>query len=644
MRKNSIAIVDDKDLMSQWHEKLNKEHNILPETISIGSHKKAFWYCKKHDLVYSQVIRARKRGQTGCEMCKQEQLKSINRERYIKGKKVLAETHPELVKEWVKCDNNKFTPYTCLPNSNIEVTWKCPDCGGEYNALISNRTRMKSGCPYCAGQKVLSGYNDLKTKNPLLALEWSNKNKITPEEVTEKSNKKVYWTCKLGHDDYLSSVKQRSNGQGCPVCALSSQTSFPEQAIYYYVKQLFPDTSNRYNVEGLEIDIFIPCLKIGIEYNGVYYHKNKKEYDENKKKLLKDKNIRLITVSETNIKNTNLTSKNKPDTFFIYWNYNMNTLSVLINSLLNEISTNHSIIVDCEKDRIGIYEQYINSIQDNSFVKNNPELIKEWDYEKNGKIKPEFVSFGSQKKYFWKCPKCNYSYQAPPRDRIRGSGCPCCSGRVVVKGVNDLKTKCPEIANEWCYEKNNGLKPEDFSFGARESVWWECSNGHIWKKSINGRTNKKHGCPYCSGRNAIKGVNDLATTHPELVKEWDYKKNNFAPQDIKSGSNRMAWWICKEGHSYKKMIAQRTKQKVGCPYCSGRKVLVGFNDLKTKNPKLAEEWDYEKNINEKPEQFVCGTHHKVWWKCPKCSHRWKVSIANRNEHYGCPKCHHKYWE
>lgn len=79
--------------------------------------------------------------------------------------------------------------------------------------------------------------------------------------------------------------------------------------------------------------------------------------------------------------------------------------------------------------------------------------------------------------------------------------------------------------------------------------------------------------------------------------------------------------------------------KSGCPYCSGKKVLCGFNDFGTLYPDLLEEWNYEKNVNVDPFNITSKSPKSVWWKCKKCGHEWKTAIAHRTiEHTGCPIC------
>lgn len=138
---------------------------------------------------------------------------------------------------------------------------------------------------------------------------------------------------------------------------------------------------------------------------------------------------------------------------------------------------------------------------------------------------------------------------------------------------------------------------------------------------------KKSGCPYCAGLLPIVGVNDLQTTNPELMKEWDYQKNIIKPYEIKVGSGIKIWWKCKEGHSWEAAPNHRKKGQ-GCPYCSGKKVLAGFNDIKTLRPNIAKEWDYEKNENKTPDMYTVRSGIKVWWRC-KEGHSWKAVIASR---------------
>ena len=225
------------------------------------------------------------------------------------------------------------------------------------------------------------------------------------------------------------------------------------------------------------------------------------------------------------------------------------------------------------------------------------------------------------------------------KNRKTIQGCPYCVNKKVLIGYNDLKSQAPELAKEWDYEKNGDLLPEMFTKFSHKKVWWKCKNGHSWITSVYNR--QKTNCPYCNGRVAITGVNDLATLHPELLEEWDYERNTeYKPNEIKTSSNIPIWWRCKLGHIWKTSPNHRTRKGkgTGCPVCANRKVLAGFNDLKSLFPKIAESWDYEKNGDLLPEMFTKFSHKKVWWKCDK-GHSWLTSISNRtHQKHGCHYC------
>ena len=83
----------------------------------------------------------------------------------------------------------------------------------------------------------------------------------------------------------------------------------------------------------------------------------------------------------------------------------------------------------------------------------------------------------------------------------RGNGCPCCAGRKVLPGFNDLATVEPQIAKQWNPTLNGALTPEMVTTGSHRKVWWQCPNGHSWKAVVYSRTGSgKSGCPMCDGR------------------------------------------------------------------------------------------------------------------------------------------------
>lgn len=181
----------------------------------------------------------------------------------------------------------------------------------------------------------------------------------------------------------------------------------------------------------------------------------------------------------------------------------------------------------------------------------------------------------------------------------------------------------PEIAAE-----ADGWNSKLFTSGSNKKKDWKCKLGHKWIASINHRTSGTK-CPVCSNKKVLSGFNDLKTKFPKIAESangWDTTK-------VAAFSNVKYSWICELKHEWIASVASRTNVGAGCPYCTNRKVLKGFNDLKTLYPQLANEaegWD--------PSEIAPGSGKIKKWKCPK-GHNWQASPNNRtNGNTGCPIC------
>lgn len=265
-----------------------------------------------------------------------------------------------------------------------------------------------------------------------------------------------------------------------------------------------------------------------------------------------------------------------------------------------------------------------------SIVTTHPDLADQWDYEKND-IMPSEISYGSNKKYWWKC-KNGHSISNSPHSRHLGRGCSICSNKKVIQ-ENSIVTTHLDLAKEWDYSKNN-VSPLTISMGNNKKFWWVCAKSHSWSATPNHRSNGK-GCPYCSGNKVCKETS-LEYAYPDIVKEWDCSKNGQLSSFIHSGSESKVWWKCKKGHSWKTSVINRTMKNTGCPYCKNKKVCSG-NSLFDTHPDLAKEWDNGKNkITSMDVTFGSGAG--VWWKCRK-GHSWFCTVSNRtNAGSGCPTC------
>lgn len=199
-----------------------------------------------------------------------------------------------------------------------------------------------------------------------------------------------------------------------------------------------------------------------------------------------------------------------------------------------------------------------------------------------------------------------------------------------------LLAKRPNLADEWDYEKNGEIRPENMLAGSSQKAWWRCREGHSWFATVSNRV-KGSNCPYCVGKRPIRGKTDLGTLFPVLAAEFDVNSNNgLTPYDFTAHSGKKVKWCCSAGHKWEARIADRVNG-VGCPFCSGKIPIKGKTDLKTTRPNIASEWDYESNMNLKPEDFTEHSGKLVAWKCAN-GHSWQASINTRTKGHNCPYC------
>mgnify|MGYP000906751713 CR=1 FL=1 len=195
----------------------------------------------------------------------------------------------------------------------------------------------------------------------------------------------------------------------------------------------------------------------------------------------------------------------------------------------------------------------------------------------------------------------------------------------------------PELFEEWDFEKNDelGLDIYQVTKGSNKKANWICKdcNSH-WLAMINDRTNN-NGCPYCRGLR-VNDTNSLQSLNPKLAKEWHPTKNvELTPNEVTTGSNRKAWWLGKCGHEWNSSIKNRVIGQ-SCPYCSNKKLLIGFNDMWTTNPQLASQLaDPEDGY-----KYMQSSSKKVDWKCNSCKSKISQKLISTINKQGlsCSKC------
>ncbi len=668
-----------KDLLEEWDYESNSDMKnkfgidiSKPSLVLPNSNAKVNWICKNGHH-YKSSIGNRTVNKHGCPVCSGRQLlKGFNDfETWCK-----ENNRQDLLDEWNYKRNGGIKPSEILYGGSGKKYWWIGSCGHEWDSVISTRVRERqgktqivkaAGCPYCSNppKRIMVGFNDLETwcksnQRAELLSEWDyEKNEIMPTEVSFGSGKSVWWKCNKNHS-WKTGINNRTTGTktNCPICA-RTQTSFPEQAVAYYLMKEY-EVLQRYRINKREVDIYLPEFSIAIEYDGMLWHKgNKQEKLDADKSSIITKNCFLIRLRESAQEKTELQLDGRLYIIeFIAKNGKYITpsfewaLTEMFNAISNQVGKKNVPSIDMARDEYSIRAHYMNTLRQNSVAEVFPELVKEWDIEKNEGLSADAFSARNRKKVWWKCSN-GHSWLASINTRtVHKLGCPYCAGQRIIEGRNDFKTWCehnnPQMLSEWDYSKNT-KRPEEIAKTYKEKMWWVCSKGHSWEATVYNRVNGT-GCPICNtGNNVARNKISLAqwclNNGSTLSDEWDYEKNDYSPEDVSYGSHKKAWWKCSKGHSWEAQIKSRTYNH-GCPFCSGtnKKAVLGVNDLKSwceKNDKtyILDEWDYDKNGEMRPDLVTFGSHKRIAWKCSK-GHSWEAVIKERTKIRGnmCPIC------
>lgn len=577
MSKLHVGINDLKTLSpviaKEWHPSLNGE--LKPSDVHNGSSQYVWWLCPKGHSYRKAVSKRTIKGQ-GCPVCRLES-------------RSFAKIHPELLLYWDYSKNKDINPNTVFFGSEQKIWWVCPS-GHSYQQRISAKS-LGAGCPICTHQ-IVTEETCLATINPEIAKEWhpTKNGELTPHDVMPYGRKRVWWLCPFGHE-YQAVIYSRHKS-GCPICDSEKRTSFPEQAIQFYLSKLFASESRK-TVGGFEADIYCPDIRVAIEYDGEYFHKGKANDEREKRKntFFSKEGLLLFRVKETKAEVPFSCNKT-------WYGYEINvkytqdftfigTIISSILSIINERDGSHfTIDVNIVRDKVSIINQYAQSKENNSFLKQKPLGARKWDYSKNGNIDLSLLPKTSKKKYWWKCPTCGNEWFGPLDNVVNSLTCRKCSRQV--KTEFDV---APEI-----------------TMGS--SVFRELPH-------------------------------NLQIENPDLASQWHPTKNgNFKPVNVTAKSGKRVWWLCPAcGHEWTQIVKTRNKGETArkCPKCSKNQKKKSDN-IEAFNPILYQEWDTEKNGDSKLDDYTPGSSIKVWWKCSKCGREYLYPIKNRKNGNGCAIC------
>ncbi|MDC0556926.1 zinc-ribbon domain-containing protein [Candidatus Poseidoniaceae archaeon] len=372
---------------------------------------------------------------------------------------------------------------------------------------------------------------------PEVLAQWDidkNESDINPHDIAAGSSKKFHWVCSKGSDhNWIAPVGRRTLGIGCPFCA-NQQVSVTNSLATKY-----PELSKQWH--PTKNGSLLPHDVISGSKRKVWW-KCEVADDHEWEGPLTDR-----------VSNSQKYEKGGECPF-------------------------------CKGKRV---------CESNSLAFEFPDLICEWDYQKNI-TGPESYTSGSNKKVHWICsfnPEHKWVTNIVHRTRSE-TGCPYCGGQKVDSSYN-LETEFPEIALEWHTELNSPLKPTDYTPFSNINVWWKCPKGedHVFDCTIVNRTRENVKCPVCYGRRAVES-NCLETTHPKLAAEWHPSRNSLTPKEVTKGSNKLVWWKCKN-HEHEWRTAPNSRDLPGCPLCPKKNQTALFEIVKKLYPDDEILFDYK---------------------------------------------------
>ena len=544
------------DLIKELHP--TKNGDLKPEFISHGSGKKIWWICSKGDEYDLSIQKRTLRGDS-CPFCSG---KRVNQRNSFKS------NYPKIAKNWHPTKNGNLKPEDFTLGSSKLVFWKCLK-NHSYQRTIKEQVKRNGKCQTCFKEE-----NNFQNKFPTLSLEWhpTKNSNIFPSEVSYGSKKRVWWKCpKSDLHDYFVSPNYRSSGTGCPFCG--GKKVCADNNLEY----LYPNIASEWH----------PSKNGNLKPNQIlsktdksYYwlcpknHVYKARCADRTGKLSgcprctrqsSEPEIRILTECMYIFKN--VISRHKIDgvevDIFIpefnlaieydgsFFHKNSKEKDLTKNKFLKSnsihlIRVRHHPLTKLSHNDLIVKNEILKKLDLNIIIKEISKFSKTQNIDKIKEYmtKTKFLNDKLFRKYISYFP-------SPFPDK-------------------SLLITHPDISKEWDYKGNFPLKPDNFTYGSRQSVLWLCKKGHSYPSTISSRTgNKKSGCSFCSGQRVGKD-NNLEYLYPNIASEWHPLKNgDLKPSLVTKGSNKKVWWKCSinSQHEWDANIYDRVSKKTGCPIC-----------------------------------------------------------------------------
>lgn len=491
--------------------------------------------------------------------------------------------HPEMMRFWDVSKNIKQNPNLLSVHASEHANWLCQKCGYSWNTEINTRFISRGTCPCCEEKVVFqSGVNDLLSLLPQAALD------ILPEDnpnlnlssIPIRNDVFINWDCHMCHYKWVTS----SNGRTAK------------------------DSNKNYRLRTCPV-----CA--GVRRTANYYIEHYPEVfaDYNEEENGKP----FSAIDDTEIKD------------LFWWNCrNEDCLETYQATIQQKISTRNSFSKGC------LYCAGKKVLREKSFAALHPDMIEE--YDSRNLLDPFEVTEHSTRTVSWVCRNNpEHTWQANFYERASGyKRCPVCDPHPKYKVM--LYEMYPEF--EKYYSKENRRSFKSYALQSNEKPLWTCDNGHTYPNSIYRISQRGFFyCPLCEGSIVVAEINSVTAKRKDIVDQWSCK-NDFLPEEVYYNTTSPVLWECTTcSGTYAFPVSDKREGNVSCPYCNGRRVLSGFNEIPSW---LITEYSLK---NEVPiSEYPVNSVHKVLWTCPTCHGDYLYRICDREiGDDSCPYCRHK---
>lgn len=570
----------------------------------------------------------------------------------------LAEACPDVALQWHQVKNGELTASDVAAGTH-RVVWWIAACGHEWDMAVRLRTRKpSSGCPYCAGKRVLP-QESLAARRPLLAQEWhTEKNgELAPEAVTVGSNRRVWWICRTCAHEWAAPVVRRTQAlddKGCPGCAGQVVTQgrsfadlFPELAGEWHTDKNGQLTAHDVTAHSGR-RVWWRCRSCGRQWQAAV---NDRAADKGcptcRPPGWSQVAIRLGAELATLLPVGNLELEPQVVKKETGWEPDIvlpaERIAIDVDGRFWHGDSHHKTRGSQDRDQrkvqaMAAADWTLVRVREAPLKALGPADVVVADLRRTKDVVVAIVDH-LVAAFPLTAPRLE-EYRAGPglaaEDAAERVIARYQQGTVAGRTVADL---FPDVAAYWHPTKNGVVTPATIFAQSNRMAWWQCEQGHESRATVQSRTQQsrpgRNGCPYCSGNKAGQG-NTLADLHPDLAAQWHPIRNPaLTPDQVTLGTTRIVWWLCDSEHEWQASIASRVAGR-GCPYCSGHRPSPGHN-LARSNPQLAAQWHPDRNAPLTPAQVTPGSNRKVWWLCA-AGHEWEAAVADRQAGRGCPFC------